>query len=285
MRTRELYFNEAGCELEERRKRLFHDFPHARIRRVYDWGVLLESVPLKRVSEPPTGYGYKGGAARLALTHALGIEESYRAARDIDLIRITASVDAIDRAVAQKFMEEDVKHGNGVEGVRDFQEYLVTRDITVNEVLYLQDRVIASYDAIQDCKNRALRPTRFALTQEQDSRNRISAKIIRFAAEAILAGNPPSSVTLASDEPLTQFNFLLQLDRALSGGGRLAETYFREVASRGLLPNSFSTITTLEKLSGALKKLSKKELKPFPKVSALSGSKQTLPAKKKLRMG
>jgi len=271
---REQYLNASECGIASKRKFFFQHFPEARVRSIHPWGVTLEAPTMKHLPLPPAGYGYKGGAARLALQTALGLPHHRQRIRDLDLIRVTLRVDSIDNSMAKKLSPDDARYGFGVECISDFQQYLTSRDLTINEGIVFQDRVIASHQAISDTKERILRMTQYAKSQNQESQNRIIAKMLRLSAEAVYYGEDSYSLDLPPTSELSLFAFLLHLERTLNEKKKLSELFIGAVSERGILPKELMQATNLHHTVKLLRNLPSSQTRQFPLLSQLINSKQ-----------
>lgn len=112
------------------------------------------------------GYGFIGGAAR-ALAFKLYNDDAKNIdlpIRDIDLCRFEGSDPKLADNLAKSFSEDDYEHGYGVQEIDDLVEYMNTRDFTMNQVCYLDGRLIASKHAIHDISRGVIRPCEDRLT-------------------------------------------------------------------------------------------------------------------------
>lgn len=269
LRTREQYLTPSPSQLEVRRKQIFHEFPEAHVCGIAPWGISLDPGLLTDIVFPPVGYGYKGGAARLALQAALGLPTHIRQPRDFDLVRVSSHSDTIDTLIAKRVSPEDAQYGFGVECIRDFQQYLNTRDITLNEAIIFQERVIASYRAVDDMKSRIIRITAFGLSQDLASQNRIAAKMLRLAAEAQYFQQSPYALVLPSLSSLSLFSFLLHLERTLTERKRLAELFIQLCKQHGYTPQELEGVETLQHVVKRLRQIPKVPSSSFPLLSQL----------------
>lgn len=198
--------------------------------------LVLTAPRLKRVPSPPSGYAFKGGAARLALLAASGMELGSKAPRDQDLVRVGRIRDLIDEQVAKRRMAEDEKLGHGVELLTCFREHLSKRDITINEVLLFPEKLICSRTAFADSLRRELRPSAHLYEQDPSSQLLITAKLLRLKAEFQLHGEEFSVSTLPDAGELSPFALFLHLSRSLETSSRLAEQYLKACRDAELLP-------------------------------------------------
>jgi hypothetical protein len=194
----------------------------------------------------PRGYAYKGGAARLALERTLNLSRNHKSPRDLDLLRFGFASSARDRAVAQKFMPEDVRRGHSVEVQPNLPKYLSSRDLTINEVAFTGDRLYCSFAAVSDTLNGILRPTKHVCDENGCPQGRISTKILRLIAEAALEGRQLTTTDLPRNPRVTTFDVALHLNRVLERGTRAAEHYLAECVAGGYLKSDSTALTVAQ---------------------------------------
>lgn len=113
-------------------------------------------------------YGFVGGAAR-ALAFKLYNDDAQNVdlpIRDIDLCRFKGSNPGLADDLAKRFSADDYEYGHGVQEIADLVEYMNTRDFTMNQVCYVNGRLIASKQAIHDIRRGVIRPCENRLTWE-----------------------------------------------------------------------------------------------------------------------
>ena len=197
--------------------------------------VSFQASFLPHIPPLPRGYGYKGGAARLALAAILGLNVRRRVPRDLDIVRFGEAATRQDERVARRFMPDDLEHGNGVELIKDWSSYMATRDLTINQTVLIDNRVICSYQAVEDTLNRVLRATAHVTDYTGQPQGKITMKMVRMLAESRIEGQ---TWTIADDRHnprVTPFDIALHLDRALARGSRAAQLYMAECMERGFL--------------------------------------------------
>ena len=215
--------------------------------------VTLKAPKLSKLPRLPLNYAYKGGASRLALLAALGKNTKNRVPRDLDIFRVGKEATAEDSKVAKQFMPDDFKHGSGVELVSDYENYLRTRDLTINQVALVEDKIICSYSAIEDSMNYILRPTPHVTDSNGLAQGKITMKTLRMRAESLLEGD----IAVLSEERhnprVSMFDIALHLERSLTRGTRAAQYYISECVRLGYLTDDKmkspigDTIHTLQK--------------------------------------
>lgn len=108
--------------------------------------------------ELPPGYGFVGGAARsIALKQLYGEDAPIR---DIDIVGFVENKPdlSLQQKLSEKHMPDDYAHGYGV-SIESFDEYFRTRDFTINEVAVVGGKIHASQAAIDDLRDKVIRPT------------------------------------------------------------------------------------------------------------------------------
>jgi len=221
---------------EELRILLFTLNQSARVRSVSANRIIFEAPELKSFPAPPAGYGYKGGAARLALRALLGEDVSRYIPRDLDLFRIGNGESQRDKVVAKRYSPEDFQHGHGIELVRSIDDYLATRDIRFNEILFFENELICSPYAVMDMLRAELHPTTNLIEQHGETLpGNIQMKMLRMCAESELEGIPYTLCYKIRPEKIKAFDIALHLDRIVARGSRAIEIYLKSCASLGLL--------------------------------------------------
>lgn len=197
--------------------------------------VSFDAPELPNIPRLPDGYGFKGGAARLALASLLGKNVKNRMPRDFDIFRIGTAPDSRDRALAAKYMPEDLKHGHGIELVPDLDAYFATRDLTINQIAYCNGAVVCTFSAMEDFLNGVLMPTSHVTDAEGYPQGKITMKMVRMVAEGTLEGTQLSIGCTPFNPKVTPFDIALHLQRALSRGTRAAQYYVQECIRLGFL--------------------------------------------------
>lgn len=197
------------------------------------------SLPIMKSPERklPEGYAFSGGAARSLLLHNLGYD--YLKPRDLDIVRIgnikTAEEDTV---VAKDFMPDDFRHGHGVKTYESPQEYLNTRDLTLNEIYATNTDVFFTQDCLRDTLNHIIRPTQFE--GENGVRSKMALKIIRFYASR-LRDFPQTKIDAYTENRITNlslnmFWIALNLDKAYQEGKVMGDLFLEHLKDRNILP-------------------------------------------------
>lgn len=196
--------------------------------------VRIPGVTIPEASSLPTSYCIKGGGARMALARVLSMNEEPML-RDLDLFRISTRWHPLDVDLAERFMPDDLKNGHGVELVPSIEAYLVTRDLTVNQVALVDSTLICSPLAILDFACRVIRPARYypgTLHRPLALQGRVLAKMFRLRAER---GDGWKIVGIPPESSMSSFDIALHLDRALGRGRGVAIRYLQELISGGFI--------------------------------------------------
>lgn len=197
----------------------------------------------------PQHYGYKGGAARYALSMALGIEAQAMAPRDLDLVRRFGTDASLDETLLQQVNPYDFAHGAKIEEIKSTEAYLHSRDLTVNEVVIFATIGSASILALLDLLGCTLRPCRYR-GGTMRSRRRLApmtvAKCLRLAAEGDQCITDQSSaersravarwvvVGVPDQQEVTSFALGIQLKKALERGVDVAHRFLTYCVGAGI---------------------------------------------------
>ncbi|MEL7087116.1 MAG: hypothetical protein AAGL98_01535, partial [Planctomycetota bacterium] len=202
----------------------------------------------------PDGYGFKGGVSRKALARALRLPISTAAVRDIDLLRAADASDDHDRELSERFMTEDMILGNAkVEALVSPRDYFATREVTMNQLFYLDGEIQVTPIGLLDTLGGVIRVTQGHLNTNRGRTHPIVAfKALRFAANLLAEGREPLITPFRTDfrrrpHPFAFF-LALQLSRAYESGPETAEFYVEYARQWGLLDqaNLPDTITAAE---------------------------------------
>ena len=196
----------------------------------------------------PAGYVYHGGAARAILERKLGINQEAKP-RDIDLVFAGDDEDSeLSQKLAQKYSPDDYDNGHGVQKIAD--DYFLTRDFTINEVLVLDGKILFTKQCLLDTIRGIIRFTDSQLQASYDEdrpyyiKPKLLAKALRFAAE--------KDYILDNDEPyyfqeIGAFDIALHLDRALDTGYNVALRYLESLKQKQQIPERIEDIDDLLK--------------------------------------
>ncbi len=213
---------------EQLRQQVFCRNPRARITRIDQRYIHFVAPRLTLLPKLPRAYGFKGGAARLALRAILGETVSTILPRDFDLVRLGAGDATTDQSMAAQYTPEDFMHGNPVEVLPGIEDYFASRDLSINEVLLLEGKLICTHQAFSDTLARILRPTAHISSQQDGVNGLTLMKMLRLQAEALSCGQ---EYTLAGVEKeffksVQPFHVKLHLDRVKTAGPK-AEAFYR----------------------------------------------------------
>lgn len=105
----------------------------------------------------PKGYCLVGGAARSLAFGA--IRGEVPRIRDIDIAYMAGEADlSIIDEVSAVFSPVDYSHGRGAQEIASAEEYMNTRDFTMNQVFYKDGQLVMSEQAIEDIRRGIIRP-------------------------------------------------------------------------------------------------------------------------------
>ncbi|MEO0514709.1 MAG: hypothetical protein AAF086_05370 [Planctomycetota bacterium] len=179
----------------------------------------------------PEGYGFKGGVVRKALARTLRLPISTAAVRDIDLLRATDTPPDHDHELAERYMTDDLIHGNAkVEAILSPRDYFTTREVTVNQAWFLEGEIEITHLGLLDTLAGIIRVTQGHLNQNFGRVHPIVAfKVLRFAANMKAEDRepviPPFRVNFRRRPHPFSFFLALQLSRAFESGADVAEIY------------------------------------------------------------
>lgn len=177
-------------------------------------------------SFPPPPYGVKGGAARCLLLEALGAQSPNP--RDIDIIRKGTHPLKTDDKIAAHYMPDDYRFGAKIELFTDLNRYLSSRDITINEVMYVDGTLTFSPFAFLDVVTRTIRPSRYrsgTLSKPPQLAGRVFLKMIRLRAEFFSHEDHWQVVGVPDDVEFTETDLAIQIEKALQRGMNVAESF------------------------------------------------------------
>ena len=191
----------------------------------------------------PATYGFKGGVAREQLRTVFG--STPYPVRDIDLIRLGHGSISEDVAMASKFMADDFARGNGVELVRSEQQYFNSRDLTVNEVFFLNNTLLASPFCILDTLSKTLRATRYrsgSLSRPPQLVGGTLLKMLRIRAELFTLGECWRLVGIPTEVSVSDGELALQLEKSLQRSESVATTFLEYCLQLGIIEGEKSSI-------------------------------------------
>ena len=207
---------------------------------------ITETLP--GVKSLPDGYAFKGGVARSLLLRSLGLDV-HSQPRDLDVIRLseTESYPGADDLIAREFMPEDYSHGDGVEEVRDMEEYFSTRDFTINEILADSSQITLTENCLLDSVRRIIRLTDFEKESFGGQANpKMLAKALRLYSETVVkSGLSPDLKNIEAWEFeeyfISPFWLALNMDRAYEQGEDVALEFMRQLCDKRQIPGYIKT--------------------------------------------
>lgn len=179
----------------------------------------------------PSGYGFKGGVARKALARVLRLPISTAAVRDIDLLRAADTPPDHDRELTERYMTDDLIHGDAqVEALTTARDYFNTREVTVNQIIFLDGEIEITHLGLLDTLGGVIRVTKQHIGTNYGRAHPIVAfKVLRFAANLRAEGREPLiphfRVNFRRRPHPFAFFFALQLSRAFESGPDVAGFY------------------------------------------------------------
>ncbi len=199
-------------------------------------------IPVRdsRPPEVPRGYGIKGGAAREALVSTLGLR-ARRAPRDIDLVRRGHYRLPEDDEVARRIMARDFELGAQVELIRSLDGYLNSRDLSINEVVCLDDLLYSSLLSILDTVGQIIRPSRYrggTLHRQPSLHGQSLLKMIRLYAEGACNGENWSIIGIPEEVAFTEFDLAVHLNKSFQSGIEVADRFLHTCELLSLIPPS-----------------------------------------------
>lgn len=231
--------NETGYE--ERVGKLLRELlPNVQIKLGNLFDVQLEVAPTFALPLLPAPYGFKGGAARFALRSALGLP-NFVAPRDLDLVRLGASDELTDLHMSKTYMPDDFAYNgkNGVEVINGVRSYLRTRDLSLNEVLLLGNRLHLTLQCLLDSITEVVRPAASHYKHHgAGMRGSVAAKALRFLAQRTAHGLQSEIVYFAinRDEQLRAFDVGLNLRRSCAQSPSAARLFLAAIAMTNSMP-------------------------------------------------
>lgn len=196
-------------------------------------------------------YGFKGGAARYELRKALGLDAIEP--RDFDVLRFseTEPWEGVDNEIAQEFMPQDLEFGDGVEEFTE--DYLETRDFTINEVYTHNGKIVASEQCIRDTLRNIVRVTEHEVNAYGSEFGNIGpktrSKALRFHAEQqYLLGKSTieeDQLSEIKESSINPFWIAVQLDRAFERSEGTAEKFRETLINNEIIPEDISSIFDL----------------------------------------
>jgi len=187
--------------------------------------IVVEVAANFRVPRIPLGYGFKGGVARIALLNVIGCNTQRLNARDFDLVRFSKGNIEQDQSIAARVMAEDYSHGHGVEVVDSLDKYFESRDLTINEILFFGKKVAFTRNALDDLRQRVLKPSKFLIDNNPEIPGKIACKILRLAAEFQVSGAGFKLLDFPNELKVATRDFEMHRQRAAELGANIEKQY------------------------------------------------------------
>ena len=189
----------------------------------------------------PGGYGFKGGVARKVLARTLGLSAFGSPVRDIDLLRTAETPGDEDQRLAALYMPDDLTLGEfGIEVLGQEAAYMNSRELTVNQLALVGDRLAVTHACLLDTLGLTLRVTGAHLTRTRGYVHPgVALKALRFAANLSVEGGEPRVLPFrVTPRPMKHgfdFYFALHLSRVYENGEAAAEVFMRLAGDRNFL--------------------------------------------------
>lgn len=113
-----------------------------------------------QIDKMPKGCAVIGGAARsLAFMMINPENQELIPVRDVDVAYFEDEISQEEADIyAEHFSPDDFSHDHGAQEVSNIEEYMSTRDFTMNQVIYKDGRLIASRAAVRDIYKGVINP-------------------------------------------------------------------------------------------------------------------------------
>ena len=113
-----------------------------------------------QIDKMPKGCAVIGGAARsLAFMMINPENQELIPVRDVDVAYFEDEISQEEADIyAEHFLPDDFSHDHGAQEVSNIEEYMSTRDFTMNQVIYKDGRLIASRAAVRDIYKGVINP-------------------------------------------------------------------------------------------------------------------------------
>lgn len=209
----------------------------------------------------PQGCAVIGGAARsLAFSMINKNLKEPIPIRDVDVAFFSDEIsqDEADN-YARYFSPDDFSHGHGAQEIFDIEEYMESRDLTMNQVLYKDGRLFASRRAIKDIYNGVINPCEDRYDEwgfnnyPEEINTRTSLKMI--LQETVLSeyaenirinnfdkdGHPRFSNSrffINNYENYNGFQLALAIQKSFEYGEDIPQKFLRNLAESSLFENS-----------------------------------------------
>jgi hypothetical protein len=196
---------------------------------------ILEQLGLPAL---PNGYGFIGGAAR-AIAQKLLFDES-APIRDIDIVAISDYDPDLSLAteLSAEYMPDDNAYGHGIREETK-EQYFATRDLSINEILVVNNSIFMSDQAVYDLEHKVVRLTSNERELYGGVGPRMSIKML-LLEQVFLHYYDEGSVAqeeFDAIERVKPFDIALGLNKALQYGSEIARGFTSRLEELGMLPN------------------------------------------------
>jgi ferredoxin len=133
--------------------------------------------------------------------------------------------------------------------ITDQESYFKSRDLTLNEILADDHRILVTKQGLRDTLRRIIRPSEYTLQEKKERAKNSSSmisKMLRFYAESIVeydsAKFGPEALHVMEQSSINPFWLALQFDRACERGTEIAEELVKILKKRNLIPQTIEGI-------------------------------------------
>lgn len=234
--------------------------------------IVTRSVPpeiLKELGlddiELPEGYCIIGGAARSVAFAVLHSDMAPPPIRDLDLGYIIDQDPDLSRydELSAKFMPDDYEHGNGAQGIDEVEDYMNSRDFTMNQVILQGNRLTITKRAVDDIKRGVIRVASYgeAWYPESDlDRKHVSDRLaIKAQLMSVVMHDSGHDVVvdpeMVNRQSSDYFSLALFLQKAFEYGDGVPEKFLDNLRKVGLFDDEViggAVLDVMRRIDGEL---------------------------------
>jgi hypothetical protein len=125
-------------------------------------------------------------------------------------------------------MGRDFELGARVELIRNFEDYLASRDLTINEVVAIDSSVYASLLCVLDTMGKVVRPARYrsgTLHRTPSLHGQSLLKMARLYAEGAYYGESWTITGIPEQVEFSEFDLAVHLNKAFQRGREVANEF------------------------------------------------------------